>query len=202
MNSGCCWAFSAISAVEGITKIKTGNVTSLSAQELVDCTRTHAAGGNCDTGITTSGYGFIMENGGVATEESYPFIAVQNPTCKANNFVDRMGAINGYVQVTQNDEQALKRAVAQQPVSVLFDAHDPNFQFLGKGVYSGPCGFNVNHAVAAIGYGEENGVKYWLIKNSWGTSWGDGGFTKFLRDVPYSQGLCSVATWATYPVME
>ena len=102
--------------------------------------------------------------------------------------------------ITEGDEDELKAAVFQQPVSVAFQVAD-DFSSYTSGVYTSTiCGntaMDVNHAVLAVGYGNdaESGLDYWLIKNSWGTSWGDAGFFKIERGV----NMCGIAMCNSYP---
>lgn len=106
--------------------------------------------------------------------------------------------IKGYEQVRPNDEEALLMAVASQPVSV---AVDPSLlQLYGNGIITGECGVNLKHAITAVGYGtDENGTKYWIFKNSSGTSWGENGCVRLARDIGTKEGMCGIAIQAWYP---
>ena len=96
----------------------------------------------------------------------------------------------------------MKNAVASQPITVGIQADD-SFQFYSSGVYTGPCGnTEINHAVTIVGYNTTRGnVPYWIIKNSWGTDWGEKGYVRFRRNVKNPMGLCGIATDATYPII-
>ncbi|OAY82761.1 senescence-specific cysteine protease SAG39-like [Ananas comosus] len=190
---GSCWAFSTVAATEGITKIRKGQLISLSEQELLDC---NDFGGSCEGGDVNAAFSFISKNGGLATEDAYPYQGTQG-TCRASSSA---ATISGYEEVPANSEPALQSAVANQPVSVGIDGGDMNFQNYKTGVFNGPCGTDQNHAVTAIGYGTaDDGTKYWLIKNSWGTTWGEAGFMRIQRDVQSPEGMCGLAMHASFP---
>ncbi|KAK2447413.1 senescence-specific cysteine protease SAG39 [Trifolium repens] len=109
--------------------------------------------------------------------------------------------ITSFVDVPANDEQQLLQAVAQQPISVGIDV-GPEFHLYKEGVYSGTCGQPFNHAVTLVGYGlTDDGIKYWLIKNSWGENWGEGGYMRVLRDSGQPGGQCGIAAHASYPTI-
>ncbi|KAL0011076.1 hypothetical protein SO802_006184 [Lithocarpus litseifolius] len=98
------------------------------------------------------------------------------------------------------DEKALLQALANQPVSVAIDASEDAFHFDLSGIFTGKCGTSLDHGVTAVGYGTDtNRTKYWLVKNSWGTGWGEGGYIRMQRDIAAKEGLCSIAIKASYP---
>ncbi|XP_054785261.1 senescence-specific cysteine protease SAG39-like [Prosopis cineraria] len=193
---GCCWAFSAIAATEGIIKLSTGKLISLSEQELVDCDTGVDQG--CEGGLMDDAFKFIIKNKGITSEANYPYKGVDG-TCNANEEANHVATINGYEDVPANSEQALQKAVANQPVSVAIDASGSDFQFYSSGIFTGSCGTELDHGVTAIGYGVSDDTEYWLVKNSWGTEWGEEGYIRMQRNVNTQEGLCGIAMQASYP---
>nr|XP_043640059.1 senescence-specific cysteine protease SAG39-like [Erigeron canadensis] len=195
---GCCWAFSAVAAMEGITQLTTGKLVSLSEQELVDCD-TSGVDQGCEGGLMDNAFDFIINNKGLTTESKYPYKGVDG-TCNSNAASNHAATITGHEDVPANSESALLKAVASQPVSVAIDASGSDFQFYSSGVFTGECGTELDHGVTAVGYGtSDDGIKYWLVKNSWGTSWGQEGYIMMQRDVDAKEGICGIAMQASYP---
>ncbi|KAJ1253510.1 hypothetical protein BS78_06G030900 [Paspalum vaginatum] len=193
---GCCWAFSAVAAMEGIVKLSTGRLISLSEQEIVDCD-THGTDEGCGGGWMDGAFEFVIKNGGITTESSYPYKAVDGK-CKGGS--KSAATIKGYEDVPANNEAALMKAVANQPVSVAVDAGGRTFMFYSGGVMTGSCGNELDHGIAAIGYGvESDGTKYWILKNSWGTTWGEKGFLRMEKDISDKWGMCGLAMKPSYP---
>ncbi len=187
-------------ALEGQHFRKTGTLTSLSEQNLIDCSESYGNQG-CNGGLMDYAFKYIKENGGIDTEQSYPYEG-QDDTCRYTK--KNKGAWDvGFVDVPQGDEKALAKAVATVgPVSIAIDAARQSFQFYSHGVYSDPgCDpQQLDHGVLAVGYGtdEESGENYWLVKNSWGETWGDHGYIKMLKDKDNS---CGIASSASYPLV-
>ncbi|CAA3027798.1 senescence-specific cysteine protease SAG39-like [Olea europaea subsp. europaea] len=195
---GSCWAFSAIGATEGINQITTKKLTSLSEQEIVDCDKTSEDQG-CEGGYMEDAFEFIVKNKGIATESTYPYEATDG-TCNKKKELSHAAKILGYEKVPANSEKALLKAVANQPISVSIDASGMDFQFYSSGVFTGQCGTELDHGVTAVGYGTtSDGVKYWLVKNSWGSSWGEEGYIMMQRDIGAKEGICGIAMDSSYP---
>ncbi|WOL01410.1 hypothetical protein Cni_G10126 [Canna indica] len=195
---GSCWAFSTIVGVEGINQIRTKKLISLSEQELVDCDT--ATNKGCDGGLMDVAYDFIQRNGGITTEENYPYVAQQRD-CNVAKKKSNVVVIDGHEDVPSNNEQALLKAVANQPISVSIEAAGQDFQFYSEGVFTGTCGIELDHGVGIVGYGTaDDGTKYWIVKNSWGADWGEQGYIRMQRDVSASEGLCGIAMEASYPI--
>ncbi|KAK3206925.1 hypothetical protein Dsin_020971 [Dipteronia sinensis] len=185
-------------AIEGITKLKTGKLVSLSEQELVDCD-INGENQGCSGGLMDSAFDFIKSNHGLTTEANYPYEGIDG-TCNKKKAATAAATITGYKIVPANNENALLQAVTSQAVSVGIEGSGYSFQFYSTSVFTGDCGTYLDHAVTAIGYGTNtDGTKYWLIKNSWGTGWGENGYMKIQRETKASEGLCGIAMMASYP---
>jgi cathepsin L len=194
---GCCWAFTTVATIEGIVKIKTGNSISLSEQQVLDCDEESSG---CNGGNFYNAFNSIIQSKGIVREEDYPYIQ-NKQTCKLNGQIAAAAQITSYANVVSNDEQQLLRAVAQQPIATRIKVNN-EFKSYSNGVYSGSCGLSFNHEVTIIGYGiNEEGMKYWLIKNSWGENWGENGYMRLIRESGDSGGQCGMAQHAAYPII-
>ncbi|OMO91796.1 hypothetical protein COLO4_18094 [Corchorus olitorius] len=197
-SCGSCWTFSTTGALEAAYHQAFGKGISLSEQQLVDCAGAFNNFG-CNGGLPSQAFEYIKYNGGLDTEEAYPYTG-KNGVCKFSS--ENVGVkVFDSINITLGAEDELKHAVGLvRPVSVAFEVVN-SFRLYKDGVYtSDTCGstpMDVNHAVLAVGYGVENGVPYWLIKNSWGADWGLSGYFK----MELGKNMCGVATCASYPVV-
>ncbi|KAL5215432.1 hypothetical protein ABZP36_006833 [Zizania latifolia] len=196
---GSCWAFAAVATVESQHKIRTGELVSLSEQEVLDCD--HSCNG-CNGGFPKDALEWIKARGGVMTEDAYPYVAYQHQYCYSKAAARRVGKIVAVRQLVAGSEAALTMAVAGQPVAVGIEAND-NFQHYKSGLYTGPCTTQQNHAVVVVGYGRDaHGREYWIVKNSWGQTLGDKGFFYMRKGADGRNGLCGIVkTGGVYPVM-
>ncbi|XP_067425615.1 cathepsin S [Emydura macquarii macquarii] len=192
---GACWAFSAVGALEAQVKLKTGNLVSLSTQNLVDCSSMYGNHG-CRGGFMTHAFQYIIDNNGIDSDASYPYTA-QDGSCHYNQTM-RAATCSKFVELPYANEAALKEAIANiGPVSVAIDATQPTFFLYRSGVYDDPkCTQEVNHGVLAVGYGTLNGKDFWLVKNSWGVYFGDKGFIRMSRN---NGNHCGIASYGCYP---
>ncbi|XP_064488074.1 procathepsin L-like [Ornithodoros turicata] len=198
-NQGKCrssWAFATTGSLEGQHFRKTGKLVSLSEQNLVDCD-TRSFG--CNGGTQFSAYLYIQSNGGIDTEESYPYTA-RNGSC--NYDPSHVGATAvGFYVVESGSEDGLKRAVARAgPVSVRIDASHDSFKFYKSGVYNEPAcsSEDLHHGALVVGYGTGSDGDYWIVKNSWGEQWGDKGYILMSRN---KDNQCGIASEASYPLV-
>ena len=196
---GSCWAFSATGALEGqMFKFYNGTVpvTSLSEQNLVDCT--YPIG--CNGGWMATAWAQITNEGGIEGSVTYPYTA-GNYTCRFN-VNNSIADDSGTAYLPGGDEVALLSALQTVgPISVGIDASHTSFSAYRGGIYSEPlCATNqvINHAVLIVGYGSYNGVDYWLVKNSWGTTWGIKGYMMIARN---AGNMCGIASYAMYPLL-
>lgn len=198
-SCGSCWSFSTTGALEGAWQIATGTLTSLSEQQLVDC----ADNGNkgCQGGSMDLAFSYL-EKKNVCTEDSYPYQAAQG-TCQESSckVVVPQGSITGFHDVSAKDLDALMEAVAQQPVSVAIEADQEAFQLYKGGILGQECGTKLDHGVLLVGYGTDNGVDYWKVKNSWGANWGEEGYIRLKRGVP-KDGECGIKDQPSYPIVK
>ena len=194
---GSCWSFSATGAMEGAWAITNHKLESLSEQQLVDCSKSYVNHG-CNGGLMDDAFQYAIDNG-MCLESAYPYTAKGGDCQKCDPVVK----ISGCVDVTKNNQVYLKEAVSRGPVSIAIEADTKTFQLYTGGVItSSACGTNLDHGVLIVGYGSESGTNYWLVKNSWGPSWGDHGYVKIERsDSTNDPGVCGIAIQACYPVV-
>ncbi|CAL8298569.1 unnamed protein product [Lota lota] len=197
-NCGSCWAFSAVGSLEGQMKKKTGVLVPLSPQNLMDCS---FADGNkgCKGGFISKAFQYIIRNGGIDSWRSYPY-EMKDGNCRYSKR-GRAGYCLSFRGVPSGNEKALQAAVATVgPVSVSINASLTSFQYYKGGVYNPPDCYSLgsNHAVLVVGYGTDQGQDYWIVKNSWGSDWGERGYIRMARN----KNLCAIARYPLYPILD
>ncbi len=197
---GSCWAFSATSAIESIWKISgKGSLLNLAEQQMVDCGGSTGNYG-CNGGWMDWAFQYIINVGGQEATADYPYTAMDGQCAFDASKIK--ATIKGYSDIPANNCEALLDAIAQQPVSVAIAANA--IMFYDSGVFSSTtCGTSINHGVTAVGYGTDASVKkdYYLVRNSWGSGWGEQGYIRFDRQVQTSTGICAICSVASYPTV-
>jgi cathepsin L len=189
---GSCWAFSSTGSLEGAWFVAKGQLISLSEQELMDCSKSEG-NGSCEGGWMDSAFEYVIQNKGICTEASYPYLMQDESTC---NTCTNVVSISSYSDVAQTEADLLA-AVNKQPVSVAIEADQQAFQFYSSGVLTGTCGQSLDHGVLVVGYGTLDGTDYWKVKNSWGTTWGMNGYVLIERGIDQ----CGIHNAASFPVV-
>lgn len=213
-HCGSCWAISAVETIESALALSTGDTpVTLSVEQILVCcaTQHHSQCSSCMGGDPTAAYRYIQDNStGLDSESDYPYdpqtnpfdpppckASSRNPVVKVNSWsyaVPRCGGGKCTPSETGNQEEALAAAVAQYgPVSVCIDA-EKDFIDYKSGIYNGTCSTDVmrqNHCVSLVGYNLME--KYWLVRNSWGTSWGEDGYIRMAM----GRNLCGITNEAT-----
>jgi len=200
MQCGSCWAFSTATAIEGAWAIATGQLNSLSSQQLVDCTSSYGNAG-CNGGLIDPTYQYIVDNGGIDTDDSYPYEGKTDFKCRFKN--ETVGAmISTFLDIDAKSEDAVQEVVMRfGPVSGAIDASRSSFQFYKSGVYYDPgCSSDqLDHGVNVVGFGTaDNGDQFYIVKNMWGTDWGMEGYVLMARN---RNNNCGVATMCSFPLV-
>lgn len=189
---GSCWAFGTVQACESAYALATGTLNVCSEQNLVDCV-TECAG--CSGGLESAALDYILtkQDGYLMGDEDYPYKAYEQ-TCKFDKSKG-INQIKSYDHGKQGDEEYLAQLVSQGVCDVAIDASNWSFQLYSGGIYdeSACSSVNLDHAVGLVGYGTENGVDYWIIRNSWGSSWGEKGYIRMIRNKSNQCGVASDA---------
>ena len=198
-SCGSCWTFSTVGTLESHSLLKYNSTDYYAEQQLVDCAGDFDNHG-CNGGLPSHAFEYIYHAGGISTETAYPYFAVDH-NCTVNSDSFALKVNGGSFNITEGDEVELKDAIYfNGSVSVAYQVVD-DFRNYHSGVYTSDSCHNstsdVNHAVVAVGYGTDaaTGLDYWLIKNSWGTDFGEQGFFQIQRGV----NMCGIAVCNSFP---
>lgn len=190
---GSCWAFSVSAVLESHISINNPDKSIIvSPQELVDCVENpHKCGGTGGCNGATQEIGFeYIKNNGISLDSEYPYFA-KDGKCQSDKH-KRVASIGSFEKLPENDYNMLLQTVALNgPVAISVAANE--WAFYDSGVFNSYCGTTVNHAVTLEGYGtDENGNDYWLVRNSWGESWGENGYIRVMREKSAKDVVCGI----------
>jgi len=192
---GSCWSFSTTGVLEGFNAIKSGKLLSFSEQQIVDCDTTDMGcnGGNMNTAME------YTASNGIELESDYPYTA-QDGQCQYNKGKSNK-ANSGYNFIDTQSATALKAAIANQPVSIAIEADQRVFQFYNTGVIKKSCGDSLDHGVLAVGYTTVGKVEAFIVKNSWGSDWGQQGYVYISTDGTQNNGngVCGILAQPVVP---
>jgi len=211
---GSCWAFSAVSALESQVMKLSDKSVSLSEQDMVDCVKNIKSPDGksdccygCSGGEMYSVYQYLLSNqqGSDDTEKQYPYLAKDGECHYKKSLISDI-VLTDYVSLPSKNEDALEKAVSHVgPISVGVDANT-DWQLYKSGIYdpdksSDGCSTDMNrqdHGVVVVGFGIENDLDYWIIRNSWNTNWGEKGYMRLIK----GKNACGVANSAIYPIVK
>lgn len=188
---GSCYAFSAVGAMEAAHFFHTGELLNLSEQQVVDCDFFDQG---CSGGEMNNVFMYSFKNPLMLTTD-YEYKGVKG-TCTAD-WSKGKASMTGMIDVDTMSIPALKTALSKRPISVGIQANEDAFQFYKTGIITDGCGTDLDHGVLAVGWGSENGTDYWIVKNSWGTWWGDKGYVKIGANA--GTNVCGILGMPSYP---
>ena len=195
LSCGSCYAMASLGALESRWFLKTGVLTELSVQEIVDCSDSYH-NYRCEGGISFQVLEYVKDFG-ISSAESYLYVGIDGECQRKKNkiFFDLEGF--GVVRSSQNFV-LLKVLATDGPLAIFLDLSHETFMRYSGGIYYEPrCSSETNHAALLVGYGSEEGQDYWIIKNSFGTKWGEGGYMKIARNLDND---CGIKSLPIYPV--
>lgn len=194
---GSCWAFSAVCSLEAAHWKTTGTLLKFAEQQLVDCAGIRYGNFGCNGGLQQRAYKYY-ESYGAMLEADYPYTA-KDGSCAYDADLATNVEVSDFSLVTPDSESQTLAAIDLQPIAVSIEADKAVFQLYKTGVFDSPkCGTQLDHAVALVGYGTDNGQDYYILRNSWGTSWGEDGYMRIARTGD-DAGICGVQSEPLYP---
>lgn len=193
-HCGSCWAFSAIASLESSRAIAGAPLLQLSEQQLVDCGTIYGLHG-CNGGKMQNAFSYLIDYG-TMSEYRYPY-AGRDQSCRYKASEVEFKA-EDFKEVQTQNEQQMRLAVSGHVMSVGIDAGGI-MKYTG-GVFNGKCGLGLNHGVAIVGYGVEDGLRYWTVRNSWGVSYGEDGYVRMAMIDPNGTGICGINIDPSYVI--
>jgi C1A family cysteine protease len=214
---GSCWAFSGTSTIESAVAIKTGTLHDLSEQQSVSCAGLRYGNLGCNGGMYNNLFNYDSQ--GLCTEAEYPYTSGANGdtgSCIKTCSPIKATAVSSYVTVTPYSDNAMMTALTINTVNIAIEADTRVFQLYKQGVFDDYIGCNANskdgatpdakpnidHAVVLVGYGSDTGKDYYILRNSWSSSWGESGYMRIARSSAYGKyGMCGLLFQPMYPVV-
>jgi len=195
---GSCWAFSTTGSLEGAWFNAHGELVPLSEEQLVQCDRSHDQG--CQGGLMDYAFQYIHTAGGITGESDYPYTSGSGVRGQCKNPIPAFKAtVASFKDVTPDNALQMQAALAIGPVSIAVEADKSAWQHYSSGVMdSESCGTNLDHGVLAVGFDTEGG--YWIVKNSWGTTWGEAGYIRLGMTSRSKHGICGLLSQPSYPI--
>ncbi len=185
-SCGCCWSFGIASNLEGQYFLKYGTLIRFSQQHMINC---NSYGYACDGGLFANVYKWLMTVDGIRKYSDIPFLGYRT-TCSVANFLPVI-KVTGYTYISGDEDTMMYELYRRGPLLVALNAN--RLKYYTGGILASTndiCDpYNLNHAVLLVGYGTtSSGYPFWLVKNSWGTSWGESGYFRILR----GSGTCGI----------
>lgn len=205
---GSCWSFSTTGGLEGAYFVKYGTLLSFSEQQLVDCDNFKNGGKDhgCNGGLMDNAFTWVGKNGGLCLESSYPYVSgvtETDGTCQKTCEINTKSKVQSFIDVEPNSDSSMMSALSINPVSIAIEADQKEFQLYKSGVFTASCGTNLDHGVLTVGYGTMDNKDYYIVKNSWGNTWGVNGYIYLGRGSEYNNGAgqCGMLMEGSYPVL-
>ena len=202
---GSCWSFSGTSAVETAVAIKTGKLYDLSEQQSVSCAGLKYGNLGCNGGMYNNLWNW--DKSGICSENDYPYksgTTTETGSCQTTCSPISETKVSSYINVTPYSDDAMMSALVIGSVSIAIQASSRSFQLYNDGIYTDlqDCGNDLDHAVILTGYGSNAGQDYYILRNSWGQDWGNGGYMLIGKGSQYKpNGMCGLLMEPMYPIV-